>query len=289
MKFQCGFVTTEGDDLYYKVRGEGVPILFIAPGGGDGDNYLPVADILARSYKVITYDRRANARSTRHFPEEFTISQQARDAVAVLHAVGEETAFVIGNSSGAVIALDLISNFPDNVKASVIHEAPLPSVLEEAEKWKHFFAGCKSTGIRYGSSLGAAKFMFGIQMPVMGLIKASTAGKKYADNEKSSGDVNRMSSKESTDVLIKNELVPVTSYAPDFDALAENKSKIFIACGDYGLKKNTWYAQAAQVLSQRIHCELVAFPGHHGSFMDRPAEWTITLLSILKRFDESIK
>jgi pimeloyl-ACP methyl ester carboxylesterase len=285
MEFQSGYVSVEGDDLYYKVRGEGVPILFIAPGGGDGDNYLPVADILAYSYKVITYDRRANSRSTRHFPEEFSIAQQTRDAIAVLNIVGEEKAFVVGNSSGAVIALDLITKYPNSVRAAVIHEAPIPSVIKEAEMWKRFFESCKSLGSRFGSSIGATKFMFGIQMPVMGLIKASSAGKKYAENEKSSGDVNRMSSKESSDVLIKNELLPVTSYVPEFNTLEKFKSKIFIACGDYGLKKNTWYAETSRVLSQRIDCELVAFPGHHGSFMDMPAEWTNTLLRILKRFD----
>ena len=105
---QSGRVTTEGDDLYYEVRGQEnrLPLLMIAPGGGDGWQYSWVADILADEYKVITYDRRANARSTMNVPQNFEISQQSRDAVAVLHAAGETSAFVFGNSSGAVIALD---------------------------------------------------------------------------------------------------------------------------------------------------------------------------------------
>ncbi|MBK5262247.1 MAG: hypothetical protein JJE17_06720 [Peptostreptococcaceae bacterium] len=37
-----------------------------------------------------------------NFPNDFTIKQQARDAIAVLNAVGEDTAFVVGNSSGNV-------------------------------------------------------------------------------------------------------------------------------------------------------------------------------------------
>lgn len=285
MEFQCGYVTVEGDSLFYKVRGQGTPIIFVSPGGGDGDNYLPVADLLANSYKVITYDRRANARSTRHFHNEFTISQQSRDAIAVLNAVGEKTAYFVGNSSGATIVLDLITTFPDKVKGAVIHEAPIPSVLKEAEKWQHFFESCKSMGLHFGSSMGATKFMFGIQMPVMELIKASSAGRKYAKNEKSCGEAHRMGSKEATDVLIKNELIPVTSYRPDFNALANNNSKIFIACGEYGLNKNTWYAQVAKIMAQRINCELIAFPGHHASFMDMPIEWTNVLVSILIKIE----
>ena len=57
-------MTTEGDDLYYEVRGQGQPQLLIAGANGNADRYAAVADILADEYKVITYDRRANARST---------------------------------------------------------------------------------------------------------------------------------------------------------------------------------------------------------------------------------
>ncbi|MDF2649767.1 MAG: hypothetical protein K0Q73_5572 [Paenibacillus sp.] len=35
---QIGHVTTEGDTMYFEVRGQGDPLLMIAPGGGDGDH-----------------------------------------------------------------------------------------------------------------------------------------------------------------------------------------------------------------------------------------------------------
>src|SRR5437667_5664285 len=125
---KSGRVTTEGDDLFYEVRGQGQPLLMIAPGGGDGWQYSFVADILADEYKVINYDRRANARSTMNFPQNFEISQQSRDAVAVLCAVGETSAFVFGNSSGAVIALDMAKTQPQAVRAVIVHEAPITRV-----------------------------------------------------------------------------------------------------------------------------------------------------------------
>ena len=89
VELHAGRVTTEGDDLYYEVRGQGQPLLMIAPAGGDGWQYSYVADILADEYKVITYDRRANGRSSMNEPQNFEISQQSRDAVAVLHAAGK--------------------------------------------------------------------------------------------------------------------------------------------------------------------------------------------------------
>src|SRR5258708_18522320 len=87
-------VTTEGDELYYEVRGQGQPLLLIPPAGGDGGQYSFVADILADEYKVITYDRRANARSTMNVPQNFEISPQSRDAVALLRAADQDSAFL---------------------------------------------------------------------------------------------------------------------------------------------------------------------------------------------------
>lgn len=137
---KSGRVTTEGDDLYYEVRGQGQPLLMIPPAGGDGDFYAAVADILCDEYKVITYDRRANARSTMNDPQNFEISQQSRDAVSVLRAAEETSAFVFGNSSGAVIALDMAKTQPQAVQAVLVHEAPVPRVLPLARKWQRFFA-----------------------------------------------------------------------------------------------------------------------------------------------------
>lgn len=89
-------VTTEGDDLRYEVRGHGRPLLMITPAGGDGWAYARVADNLANEFEVITYDWRANARSTNNTPQNFEISQQSRDATAVLRAAGEQSAVVFG-------------------------------------------------------------------------------------------------------------------------------------------------------------------------------------------------
>src|SRR5262249_57926060 len=102
VELNTGLVTAEGDELYYEVRGQGQPLLMI-PGSGDGGLYTFVADSLCNEYKVITYDRRGNSRSTRNEPQNFEIAQQSRDAVAVIQATGATSAFIFGNSGGAVI------------------------------------------------------------------------------------------------------------------------------------------------------------------------------------------
>jgi hypothetical protein len=104
----------------------------ISAGGGEGDHYAAVADQLCDEYKVIMYDRRANARSTMNTPQNFEISQQNWHAVAVQRAVSETLAF-FGNS-GAVIALDMTKTQSQSVWAVVVHEVLFPRVLPQARK-----------------------------------------------------------------------------------------------------------------------------------------------------------
>ncbi len=276
---QSGRVTTEGDDLYYEIRGQGQPLLMIAPAGGDGWQYSFVADILSDEYKVITYDRRANARSTMNAPQNFEVSQQSRDAVAVLHAAGETSAFVFGNSSGAVIALDMAKTQPQAVRAVIAHEAPVARVLPQAQKWQRFFAGVNWTAYRFGSSLAALRFMLGVQLPVRQLIKATSPVNLHRAQSRE----RYLSDKDATEVLVKLELLPVTNYLPDFELIKKNGLRVYIAVGEWALARKTWYVQAAQIMAQQPGCELVIFPGHHGSFMDLPAEWAAALRGVLHR------
>src|SRR5215510_3979694 len=144
MNIKHGKVTTEGDDLYYEIRGQGQPLLMIP---GDGGAYAAVADLLSDEFKVITYDRRANARSTMHDPHHFDISQQSRDAVAIIHAASEDSAVIFGNSSGAVIALDIAKTQPQAAMAIVAHEPPLVHIHPDREKWERFFRSVYNTAL----------------------------------------------------------------------------------------------------------------------------------------------
>ena len=277
VQVQSGRVTTEGDDLYYEVRGQGQPLLMIPPAGGDGWQYAFVADILADEYKVITYDRRANARSTMNNPQNFEISQQSRDAVAVLRAVGEESAFVFGNSSAAVIALDMAKTQPQAIRAVVVHEAPLARLHPNAQKWQRFFAGVYMMAFRFGPSLAALRFFFGVQLPARQMIQATKPSN--AHREQSSEPY--IDSKKGVDFLMKYELLPVTNYLPDVAQIKHNGVKVTIALGQWALDHKVWYTEADQILAGQLGCEVVTFPGHHGAFMDQPDEFAATLRAVL--------
>jgi len=277
MTVWSGRVTTEGDELFYEVRGAGAPLLMIPPAGGDGWQYSFVADILADEYKVITFDRRANGRSTMNKPQNFEVSQQSRDALAVIHAVGEQSAYVFGNSSGAVFALDMVKTQPQAVKAAIIHEAPVTGLLPDARKWQRFFANVYATGFSLGTSIAAMQFMLGAQLPMGALIKATGPTNAHRKQCKEP----YLSDQTATEVLVKMELVPVTNYMPDIERMKQNGTKTVIAISEWGLKKKTWYVRSMQILAEQLGCDRVTFPGHHGSFMDLPVEWAGKLREVL--------
>jgi pimeloyl-ACP methyl ester carboxylesterase len=279
----AGFVTSEGDELYYEVRGSGRPVLMIPGGGGNGGVYSAVADILSDEYKVITYDRRANARSTLNTPQNFEISQQSRDAVAVLTASGETSAFIFGNSSGAVIALAIAKAQPQAVRAVIVHEAPMARLHPQPKKWQRFFAGVYWMAFRLGPSLAGIRFLFGIGVPALRFIRAREKAETYTTTRPARNDERLISSKDTREFFLTQELLPVTNYLLDEAVIRKNGVKVFSAVGEYALSRKTWLARTAQSLAERLGCELITFPGHHGSFMDLPDEWAATLRAVLHK------
>jgi pimeloyl-ACP methyl ester carboxylesterase len=262
-----GHVTTEGDDIYYEVRGQGPPLLLIAGGGGDAGFFSLVAPLLADEYKVITYDRRANSRSTGHAPQNFEMSQQSRDAVAVLHAVGETSAFVCGNSGGAVIALDMAATQPGAVRAAVVHEPPVTRVHPKGERWRRFFAGVYWLGFRTNTQVAMLWFSLplGIPLRAFGSVPDDVAERMSKNNE----------------FFIQHELLPFSNYQPDLRRIRRNGVRVVLAAGRTTLARKKFYGQTAPILAGLLRCEFVAFPGHHISYFDLPQEWAATLRGIL--------
>src|SRR6476620_5856844 len=110
-------LTVPGATLYYEVRGAGPTLLLICGGVYDAAGYAGLAGQLADRYTVVTYDRRGNSRSPLDSPPETQrIEVHADDAHRVLAAVGDDPAYVFGNSSGAMIGLELAARHPEQVR-----------------------------------------------------------------------------------------------------------------------------------------------------------------------------
>jgi len=117
-----GSVRSDGCDLYYEERGEGVPILLIHPAGSTASTWGSAIEELTRVGRVITYDRRGYARSGGE-PAR-SISTHTADAAAMLEGLRAQPAVVVGTSAGAAIGVDLAVRRPDLVRVVIAHEFP---------------------------------------------------------------------------------------------------------------------------------------------------------------------
>ena len=264
-----GWIQTEGDTLYYEERGRGRPLLMISGGGGDAGFYGPVASMLADEFRVITYDRRGNSRSTRNEPQNFAVGQQARDALAVLQAVGEQSALIFGNSGGAIVALEIARIKPQAVQLAVVHEAPTVQLLPDADKWTRFFAACYATAFRFGPRIAMLRFALSTRIPISAL-RAVPA------------DVARRLSRNHR-FFVEHEMVPFASYKPDFDKLRKGSAGIVASAGRWTLERKLFYGRTAQILADQIGCEMTPLPGNHLSYLDRPRQWADELRAILRK------
>lgn len=265
---EAGYVLHEGATIYYEVRGEGQPLLLIPGGGGDAGFYTNVVDLLADEYQVITYDRRGNSRSEWDAPHHVEISQQARDAVAVLKTVKAENVNVFGNSSGAIVAMELATQYPEMLDTVIVHEPPVVRVLPDSSKWKSFFAGIHDTSARLGSEAGNIKFTFSVGVPLSAFFHIP-------------GDFQDRNA-HNTDILIQEEMPVFVQYQPNLQKLQRNRVDVIFAAGELSLHKQKFFARTAEVLSDEWDQELALFPGHHLSYFDDAKAWSDALKAALK-------
>jgi 3-oxoadipate enol-lactonase len=112
----AGFIAVPGGSLYYEVAGTGHPLLLIHADVADSRMWDDQFDTLARSYRVIRYDKRGFGRTT---SESGSFSYR-QDIVDLLDRVGAEKVAVVGLSNGGQLAVDFTLEHPERVDALVV-------------------------------------------------------------------------------------------------------------------------------------------------------------------------
>jgi pimeloyl-ACP methyl ester carboxylesterase len=96
----------KGCRIAYEIRGSGPPVVFIQGLGIHGGAWAPQIDALAAKYECMTFDNRGLGQSQ---PRgcSITIEQMAEDTLALMDAQGWQSAHVVGQSMGGLIALHM--------------------------------------------------------------------------------------------------------------------------------------------------------------------------------------
>ncbi|ETK37157.1 alpha/beta fold hydrolase [Microbispora sp. ATCC PTA-5024] len=268
-----------GASLYYEVRGDG-PVLLLIPGApGDAAMFGGLAEALSDRYTVVTYDARGLSRSTLDGPaEDQRIEVHADDAHRLLSAVTSEPAYVFGASGGALVALDLLTRHPEQVRALVAHEPPAVGLLPDADHWTAFTQ--EISDIYAAAGWGAAMGRFGEGMGLGGP-EEGDGGDWEQQGEPDPEMLAAMARFEANaDFFFKHVWSSFMSHTPDVEGVRSAEPRVVIAGGD--ASDGQVPRKAAAALADRLGTGIVDVPGDHGGFTTQPDAFAETLHKILQ-------
>jgi pimeloyl-ACP methyl ester carboxylesterase len=213
---------------------------------------------------IVTYDPRNNGeRSPADDPSvPITPQVQADDVHAVIEAIGGGPVDMFASSGGATVALALVAKYPNDVRTLVAHESPLAALVSDREQ---ALAATRAIYDAYqagGSGAGMGKFMQVVSHGGEFTPEVVAApGFDPAMFGMPAGEDDGVR----TDLMLAHNVLYLTTFEPDFEALKRAPTRIVMAIGE---QSNGNLAQrGAEAAAQRLGTEAVVFPGDHGGFM----------------------
>jgi pimeloyl-ACP methyl ester carboxylesterase len=121
-----------GMKLYWELTGQaGNPLVLVHGSWGDHHGWDQVVPILARSFRVLSYDRRGHSQSERPTAQG-SLREDVADLAALIEQLGLAPAHILGNSFGGSIVLRLATERPDLFRSMLVHEPPLFELIVDS-------------------------------------------------------------------------------------------------------------------------------------------------------------
>lgn len=132
------YIQLKGGWVFYLEQGSGPPLVLLHAAGGSSYVWRKVIDQLAENFTVYAPDLPGFDRSEtpNHF---YTIEEFTDDIIQFLDEKGLEKVSLVGNLTGAMIALDLATRLPDRVDRLVLVSCPGWTAEEGKIVYDRFF------------------------------------------------------------------------------------------------------------------------------------------------------
>ena len=269
-QFRTDTLKVPGATLHYEVSGTG-PILLLIPGGpADAGAFAPIRSELSDRYTAITYDPRGLSRSPLDSePQDTTAETFADDAHRLLAVLGTEPAYVFGSSGGALVGLELVSQYPEQVRALVAHEPPLTRLLDDTDEHARFGREIYDTYLSEGVGPAMGKFLVSAGLDQDPPQPPASPTPEMAET------MARMQG--NFDFFLGHMLLPLSDYAPDIPRL--RSLPITVAVGEASEGQLAY--RTAVALAERLGKEPTVFPGDHGGFNSHPEAFARRLAEVL--------
>jgi pimeloyl-ACP methyl ester carboxylesterase len=217
---------------------------------------------------VATYDPRGSERSKRtDGATQNTVEEHADDLHRLISSIGAGPVDLFASSGGAVNALALVAEHPEQVRTLVAHEPPLPAVLPDRERALAAARDVHETYMRSGLGAGMAKFMS--LTSHKGEIPADWLDRPPPDPATFGLPTEDNGSRD--DPLLGMGMGSTIEYEPDFDALSVASTRIVMAAGSESADEMA--NRGAFAAAERLGTTPVIFPSHHGGFLGGEYGW----------------
>ncbi|MBF6134760.1 alpha/beta hydrolase [Nocardia otitidiscaviarum] len=211
---------------------------------------------------VVTYDPRGVERSTRtDDARESTPDQHADDLHRLITALDRGPVDVFASSGGAVNALALVAQHPEQVRTLVAHEPPAAQVLPDREHALAATTDVCRTYTEHGFGPAMAKFL--TLSSHQGEVPADFAEWPTPDPAELGMPTEDDGSRD--DVMFAQNLATLAYYEHDFDALRAAPTRIVLAGGIES--EGQLARRGSEAVAQRLGTEMVVFPSNHGGFL----------------------
>lgn len=111
------YQTKDGAELYYEIRGEGEPIIFVYGIACLLNHWHHQIDYFSMNWKVYAYDLRGHVKSTVGAKEKLTVRGLAEDLLELMDHWGLEKVHVMGHSFGVPVLIQAADLAPDRFKS----------------------------------------------------------------------------------------------------------------------------------------------------------------------------
>lgn len=112
-------VNANGRTLHYEDSGDGPPLILLSGLGGDSRAFSMTTRHLAARFRCLTLDNRDSGQSDRA-RGHYTTRDMAEDVAGWMDAIGLESAHVLGQSLGALIAQHVALAHPSKVRSLIL-------------------------------------------------------------------------------------------------------------------------------------------------------------------------
>lgn len=263
----------KGASIHYNKIGKGPIIIFIPGANGTGDIFMPLAEQLKDHFTVVTVDRRGFGQSplTEELPvsasephDLYRVKQDAKDIADIAKHLSDQPVYILGSSSGSIVAMHVLKEHPEVVKAIAFHEPPINTFLPDAAYWQE--KNNEIVKIALTEGMPQAMALFGKTLHIAPIDAQSMS--KPAVSEDAAASKKRFQEMQN---WFKYEIRQYTTSNIELELFEDNQSKITLLNGTDS--RGSFPQDVNFYIHEQTGVPIVDIAGGHLGYVQKPEQF----------------